>query len=221
MAHGTWNSFMRTWHHQPHDDSGAGTRVSDQEAWADELDEAVRVAVVAMRDADAADWSVQAGSLEWDCRTTVCHIASDFVGYAGQLTAPQAHGYAPFDVALDGAPDPTGLRDVLRATGGMLSSVVRTAGSQTLSWHPYGIAGPLDFAAMGTVELLVHTEDLSRGLGFPWNPPDDLCERVLTHLFPGIAGDSELWPTLLWATGRIALETLPQQHTWRWENTGT
>jgi len=195
--------------------------VNDQAHWADELDRAVRVAVVAMSGADSADWSLPAGSLEWDCRTTVCHVASDFVGYAGQLTAPREHGYAPFDVVLEGVPDPTGLCDVVRATGGVLSAVVRTAPAETLSWHPYGMAGPQDFAAMGMVELLVHTEDLSRGLGFPWNPPDDLCERVLAHLFPGAAVDHEPWPTLLWATGRVALEALPRQDSWRWTNTGT
>jgi hypothetical protein len=26
---------------------------------------------------------------DWDCRATVRHLASDFVGYAGQLTAPK------------------------------------------------------------------------------------------------------------------------------------
>ena len=79
------------------------------------------------------------------------------------MTALHSYGYAPFDLVLDGTPEPSGLRDVVRATGGVLSAVVRTVEPTTLSWHPYGVAGPRDSAAMGIVEILVHTEDLSRG----------------------------------------------------------
>jgi uncharacterized protein (TIGR03083 family) len=174
-----------------------------------------------MATADGADWSAPAGDLEWDCRDTVLHIASDFIGYAGQLTAPRTRGYAPFDVIFDDAPDPVGLRDVVRATGGILSAAVRTVPPTTLSWHPYGMAGPADFAAMGIVETLVHTEDLSRGLGFTWAPPAELCARVLDHLFAEVPRGHEPWPTLLWGTGRLALGERPRQQIWRWQNTGS
>lgn len=189
-------------------------------AWANALDEAIRASSDAMAAANDADWSVRAGDLEWDCRATVLHIASEFVGYATQLTAPRTHGYAPFDLTLVGTPSPAELRAMVRATGGLLSAVARTADPGTLSWHPYGVAGPRDFAAMGIVELLVHTEDLSRGLGFPWQPAATLCTRVLAHLFPYAPRGHEPWPTLLWATGRIALGERPRPQDWRWENTG-
>jgi hypothetical protein len=195
--------------------------VGDNNSWATLLDESIRVALASMTAADDVDWSILAGDLEWDCRETVLHIASDFVGYAGKLTSPRASGYALFDLILDGTPGPAELREVLQATGGILSSVVRTTDPTTLSWHPYGLAGPRDYAAMGIVEVLVHTEDLSRGLGFNWSPPTDLCTRVLDHLFANIHQEYEPWPTLLWATGRLSLGEHPRQETWRWVNTGT
>lgn len=195
--------------------------MSDNQGWADALDQAIASCLEAMAKADSADWSVLAGDLEWDCRATVLHIASDFVGYATQLTAPRAHGYAPYDLVLEGAPNPTELRNVVRATGGVLSSVVRTTDSTTRSWHPYGVGGPSDFAAMGMVEILVHTEDLSRGLGFSWEPPAELCTRLLDHLFVNAPKGFEPWPTLLWATGRLALGKHSRQQSWRWKNTGS
>jgi len=197
-----------------------GIAVSDNVGWVNALDQAITSSIGAMTKADDWDWSVRAGDLQWDCRATMLHIASDFVGYATQLTAPRAHGYAPFDLVLDGTPEPPGLRDVVRATGGVLSAVVRITESTTLSWHPFGVAGPADFAAMGIVEILVHTEDLSRGLGFPWEPPAELCARVLEHLFLDAPLGYESWPTLLWATGRLALGERPRQKSWRWKNTG-
>ena len=49
--------------------------MGDQAEWAVALDDAILAALQAMRDRDNADWSVQAGDLEWDCRATVRHIA--------------------------------------------------------------------------------------------------------------------------------------------------
>lgn len=190
-------------------------------AWAGTLDVAIQESAGAMAAADNADWSSLAGDLDWDCWATVLHIASEFVGYATQLTAPRTHGYAPFDLTLEGTPRPAELRAMVRATGGLLGSVVQTTPAGTLSWHPYGVAGPRDFAAMGIVELLVHTEDLSRGLGFSWQPDAELSTHVLAHLFPKAPRGREPWPTLLWATGRSTLGDHARLRDWRWENTGT
>jgi hypothetical protein len=201
--------------------SGIVTTVSDQAEWAVALDDAILAALQAMRDGDNADWSVQAGDLEWDCRATVRHIAGAFIGYAGQLTSPRAEGWVPFDLILEGTPSPSEMRDVLQATGGILSSVVRTSEAKAVSYHSYGIAGPKDFAAMGILELFVHTEDLSRGLGFVWSPPAELCNRASAQLFPNAPQDHEPWPTLLWSTGRIPLGELARQKKWRWMNTGS
>ena len=69
-------------------------------------------------------------------------------------------------------------------------------------WHPYGVSDPAGFAAMGTVETLVHLHDVAGGLGFTWQPDADVVRRTLDRLFPQAPTDEAAWPTMLWATGR-------------------
>lgn len=189
--------------------------------WPDALDGAVTECVRVILAGAASNWAAPAGRLEWDCRTTVVHLASDFVGYAGQLTAPRTRGYVPFDVILDGEPTAEGLAEVVLATGGLLSSVCRTTDTDVVSWHPFGMAGPVDFCAMGVVEALVHTHDLSEGLDVSWQAPDSLADRVLRHLFPLVARADSAWRTLLVATGRVPDEIGVFATSWRWQNTGS
>jgi hypothetical protein len=185
---------------------------------ADDVDLALEIALAALSHGLSKDWDVPAGDLTWSCRATAEHIASDLVGYAGQLTGRAQTGYVPFDVALDRDADAAGMVDVIRATGGILAAVVRMAPQDIEVWHPYGMADASAVAAMGIVELLVHTEDICRGLGLAWEPPDALCAQVLSRLFPDAPHGSGSWRTLLWATGRTALPDRPRLDAWRWYN---
>ncbi len=193
----------------------------EPELWPRALDAAVAEVISVVQAGSAANWSAKAGRLDWDCRKTVAHLASDFVGYAGQLTAPRQTGYVPFEVMLDETSDAQELAEVVRATGGLLSSVGRTAPPGVISWHPYGMAGSHDFCAMGVVEALVHTHDLSAGLRVPWEPPDQLPTLVLHHLFKQEPGPAASWPTLLQITGRTPDASGAFITKWRWQNTGT
>jgi hypothetical protein len=192
-----------------------------QTCWPDIVDAAVAECVAVVLAGSDANWAARAGRLEWDCRATVLHLASDFVGYAGQLTAPRLHGYVPFDVVLEGNPGAEELAEVLRATGGLLASVGRTTRAGVLSWHPYGMAGPADFCAMGAVEALVHTYDVSLGLKVPWAAPEELAAPVLQHLFTPPPLQHSSWHALLLATGRIPDDDGHISTSWRWHNTGT
>jgi hypothetical protein len=58
---------------------------------------------------------------------------------------------------------------------------------------------------MGCAEILLHTDDIARGLGIAYQPPDGLSRRVVARLFPWAPTDVDGWPALCWATGRIAL----------------
>jgi hypothetical protein len=104
----------------------------------------------------------------------------------------------------------------LEATGALLVAMVRTTPTTVRAHHGYGASDPEGFAAMGIVETLVHTHDLAAGLGLVWDPPADLCSRVLARLFPDAPSTTEPWPTLLWATGRGDLPDRPRLTTWRW-----
>ena len=66
-----------------------------------------------------------------------------------------------------------------------------------------------------SAETLLHTHDITQGLDVPWEPPADLCAKVLGRLFPG-APPGDPARVLLWATGRGELDGHPRQTSWRW-----
>jgi hypothetical protein len=211
---------------ETHDSQGTqGTTVT-----AADVDRAVRLAVGALRDVEAADWSAKAGSLEWDCWETVEHLADDLFSYAAQLgpETPPLDTHVPFAwsrkkpggpanvIFVEREAGPAGLLQVLEASGALLTAIVRTKPPTARSHHIFGAADPEGFAAMGIVETLVHTHDVVEGLGIQWTPDPDVCDRVLRRLFPDAPTDTERWPTLLWATGRAELPGRPRLTTWRW-----
>ncbi|MFG3255934.1 hypothetical protein [Streptomyces sp. NPDC048172] len=201
---------------------------------ADDLDEAVQLAVATLRKAPASAWEDgrAAGSLEWDCWETVEHLADDLFAYAVQLglRTPPLDREVPFlwerrrpggpanAVHADRTAGPAGLLQVLEASGALLVSMVRTTPPGVRAYHGFGAADAEASAGMGLVEVLVHTYDLAEGLGLEWTPPPTLCARVLTRLFPDAPTSADPWPTLLWATGRAELPGHPRRVSWRWQN---
>ncbi|MGK5558475.1 hypothetical protein ACSNOI_43435 [Actinomadura kijaniata] len=197
---------------------------------ADDLEQAVRLAVDTLVAAPAADWDAKAGSLDWTCWETVEHLADDLFGYAVQLglRTPPENGYVPFrwearrpggprnGVHADPDAGPAGLLRVLESCGSLLVAMVRTTPPHVRSWHNWGHADPEGFAAMGLVETLVHTHDVAGTLGVAWQPPSELCARALHRLFPDAPADAPPWPVLLWATGRADLPGRPRPTEWRW-----
>ncbi|MEV8635805.1 maleylpyruvate isomerase N-terminal domain-containing protein [Streptosporangium sp. NPDC051023] len=197
---------------------------------ADDVEQAVRLAATTLREALAADWDAKAGSLRWSCWETVEHLADDLFSYAAQLgpRTPPLDDHVPFVwtrqkpegpanvIFAERRLGPAGLLQVLEASGALLVAMVRTASPETRAFHIFGVADPEGFAAMGLVETLVHTHDVAEGLGVTWEPPADLCARVLTRLFPDAPADTDRWHTLLWATGRSELPGRPRLTSWRW-----
>ncbi|KDN81664.1 hypothetical protein [Kitasatospora cheerisanensis] len=216
---------------QEHTAGGSGTAARAAVTAAD-VELAVRAAIGTLAGAHAADWSVPAGELAWDCWETLEHAADALVGYATQLAParPPLDGYLPYRwqrdrpegpatvLHVDRAAGPAGLLRALDAGGGLLAATVRTAGPRVRAFHSYGVSDPEGFAAMGVVETLVHTHDAAAGLGLPWNPPAALCDRALARLFPEAPADTGRWPTLLWATGRAALPGHPRRTFERWHS---
>lgn len=167
-----------------------------------------------------ADWTSPVPDLEWSASQTLEHVASCLVGYAGQLTAPRRRGWVPMLVTLEDQPSSVEMGEVVRAGGGILAAAVATTSSDVRSYHPYGIADAGDFAAMGIIETLVHTDDLARTFGGEWQPDPTACRAVLDRLFLDVDVDADPWTALQWATGRIALPQHPRRTRWRWHNTG-
>ena len=193
---------------------------------------AVDLAIDALSKLTEADWQAPAGTLTWTCWETVEHIADDLFAYAAQMSLadPPQTTYVPIGwKSRPGGPGLTvyaepehgaaGLLQVLDSCAGLLTAVVAAAPADRRAFHPYGVSDAAGFAAMGVVETLVHTADLAAGLGFDWDPPAELCDRVLHRLFPAAPTDTERWPTLLWATGRGELPGRPALTGWTWDGT--
>ncbi|ASU80850.1 hypothetical protein CDG81_05080 [Actinopolyspora erythraea] len=200
---------------------------------AEDLDQAVQFAVAALREAPLEGWDQKAGPLEWTCWETVEHLSDDLFAYAVQLGPrnPPMSGEVPFlwesqrpggpenAIHTDRSAGPDGLLQVLEASGALLVAMVRTTPRHVMAHHVFGASDPEGFAAMGTVETVVHMRDVAEGLGLTWTPPADLCSRVLERLFPDAPGDTDPWTTLLWATGRAELPGHARLTTWRWDGT--
>jgi uncharacterized protein (TIGR03083 family) len=181
---------------------------------ADDVASAVAAVVTALGPAVDRDWSVPAGSLDWDCRHTAEHLADGLVAYAGQVAAHPGDRYVRFQTAAEPAATPEDLLEFVVAGGGMLAATVRYAHADLRAYHPSGPkVDPVGFAAMGCVEALVHGYDLASGLGLSFQPPADVCARTLTRLFPAVTADADPWRALLWAAARIDLPGLPRPAT--------
>ncbi|WP_202501404.1 hypothetical protein [Streptomyces sp. SID5785] len=197
---------------------------------ADDVAEAVRLTVAALRPAAAADWDAPAGTLTWTCWETGEHLADDLFFYAagiGSLNPRTEPGdgfggdrrrpEGPLNVVTaDRAAGAEALFQVLEDCGGLLAAVVRATPPEARSHHVHGVSDPEGFAAMGVVETLVHAHDMARGLGVPFDAPAALCARSLRRLFPDVPHDTPPWPTLLWATGRGDLPGRTRRTAWRW-----
>lgn len=196
---------------------------------ADDLDTAVWAAVDALRGVPDDAWSAPAGGLEWDCRETADHLADDLFAYAAQLgpRRPPRDTNVPFafdgrpggpvlSIRADAAAGTAGILEVVEASGAFLSAMVRTKSPDTRAHHVMGLSDPEGFAAMGVVEVLAHAHDLATGLGVPFEPPAEVCERVLFRLFRDLPEGFEPWPTFLWATGRADLPGQERPGKWRW-----
>lgn len=186
-------------------------RAHDVEAVTDEM-------LRTLRGHGDLDWDSPAGDLTWSCRDTLAHVADDLIVYAAQLAGEAEASYAPFDVVVHPGADPDGILRVVAAGGALLASTVRTAHPGARGWHPFGVADPGGFAAMGVVEVLLHTHDIARGLGIEWTPPADSCRAVLGRLFPDAPDGPSPVEVLLWATGRGELAGHPPVREWRWDS---
>lgn len=170
----------------------------------------------ALADAVEADWSVRAGSLDWDVRTTITHAAGASVKYALCLSAQARR---PIALRSNAYPDasPSELLSALDAVARSLAQVAATAPPDARGFHLAGMADAEGFLAMACAEILIHGSDVAAGLGLELVPPDDLCRRVAARLFPWAPQDRPGWDTLAWATGRMELPGLARIDTsWIW-----
>lgn len=170
----------------------------------EEVLDAASVARAALRDRAGSDWSVTAGDLDWDVRTTMAHVCDAVCWYAAHLASRRPRRLR-FDFAPHLDASNAQLLDVLDAAAATLAGVVDAAPPGARGYHTAGMADASGFVAMACDEILVHTWDCMRGLGGDFDPPPELAERTLRRLFPWAPPSNSPWSTLLWANGRVDL----------------
>jgi len=177
-----------------------------------DVEDAVAEMVRALAPHVSRDWRTRAGALDWTCWTTAAHVAHDLAAYAAQVTGQLTTAYLPFDLRIKVHAEPRDVLDVVTACGRLLSVAIAAAAPDTRGWH-WGPTDPGGFAALGVNETLVHTYDITQGLGAEWRPPKGLCAAVLARLFPD-APPGDPAQVLLWSTGRTALAGHPTVTEW-------
>ncbi|MBO0832357.1 MAG: hypothetical protein J2P29_10340 [Actinobacteria bacterium] len=168
----------------------------------DSVEAVAAVVVAALRPGIDHDWSVRAGDLTWSVDRTVAHMTGAPAKYALYLSSRSTRYIA---VRIWPEPDAT-RQERLEAIEGCataLAGVAATAPEDALGFHVSGMRNAQQFLAMACLELLVHTYDVTGGLGLPYQPPEELCRLVIEHCYPGQAiTNHPVWPFLVWLSGR-------------------
>ncbi len=164
------------------------------------------------------DWSARAGTLDWTCRRTADHTVDTVWAPAFFLAARRRDGYpdwgAPFTAGADARPEQ--LVEALETVTRILSAVVAAAGpdARAAIWRRprVEVRGPEDFPPRGGLELALHGHDVCAGLGVPFAPPADVCQRLRDHTrewphwsSPGwriLPATDDPWGDLLAGSGR-------------------
>ena len=161
-------------------------------------------AVDLVKPAVTADWTVPAGSLEWDVEGTVVHMATSLAKYTLYL-ASRSTRY----IAISCGPFPGATRDDLLdaivKSAQALTTVAASAPEGTRAFHTAGMADPEGYVALGCFHLLEHGYDVALGLRIPFDPPAGLCQAVMRRLTPWAPVETPPWPTFLWQAGRADL----------------
>jgi hypothetical protein len=183
----------------------------------DDLEVLTVVVADAWRSASGGDWSGRAGGLEWSCTRTADHTIDAVLAPALFLASRRRDGYpafAPITMGADATPE--ALVEGVETATRVLVAVVGAAepGARAAIWRRPRpeTRGPEDFVPRGGLELALHAHDVCAGLGVPFDPPRDLCDRLRRHTrswphwrSPGwtaLALTGDPWIDLLRASGR-------------------
>jgi uncharacterized protein (TIGR03083 family) len=172
---------------------------------------ATEFAVRTLRGVADRDWSVRAGSLDWDVSFTVAHVAGAITKYTTYLAAT-ATRWSPLIVSRDPRATNDQLLDGVDISARGLAFVASHVDAAARGFHAWGMSDASSSLARAANEVLVHGWDAATGLGIAFDPPPSVCSPVLRRRHPWVDADTEPWATLLAANGRtggpnrIALE---------------
>ena len=167
------------------------------------------------------DWDLITPTLIWTQEQTAIHTMRACLEYSYQVVGGRMDTYQPVLFEKKEHATPADLLVMISTAGRVLEKVVKTSTINDRAWHSYGVSDPIGFAAMGVVEVSVHTYDLAKGFGIDFVPLKELAEFAISRLFAGTVEFPEVPETdsgklLLWCAGRIELAGLAQRQGWKW-----
>src|ERR1700749_4595228 len=169
---------------------------------ASDLDAAIACVMSGLLPLTDRDWSVRAGTSEWDCWRTAEHIGDTLLSYAWQLAVQPTTRYVRAIATAEKDASPAEVLEFAVTGGRVLASLGRTSPAHVRAYHPAGMADPEGFAGMGCYEALLHGNDIAQGFGLSLDPPRDVSRRVLARIFtqaPADLAESDPWTALQWA----------------------
>lgn len=168
------------------------------------------------------DWEQPTPDLAWTQSQTAIHTMRACLEYSYQVVGKKLDTYQPVLFERKEAATPTDYLQMIPTAARVLSKVVATAEAEDRAWHAYGESDPIGFAAMGVVEVAVHTYDLAKGFGIEFIPLEAPSEFAITRLFADTVETSdsftqESWgKKLLWYAGRIEIAGMARREGWKW-----
>ncbi len=142
---------------------------------ADDLDSVISCVVSGLLPITDRDWSVRAGTLEWDCWHTAEHIGDCLMSFAWQLAVQPSGRYVRAVATAEKGASPAEVLEFAVTGGRVLASMVRTSRAHVRAYHPAGMADPEGFAGMGCHEALLHGNDIAQAFGLSLDPPRDVA----------------------------------------------
>lgn len=168
------------------------------------------------------DWEIQTPDLAWTQTQTAIHTMRACLEYSYQVVGKKMDTYQPVLFERKESANAADYLMMIPTAARVLSRVVATAEASDRAWHAYGESDPIGFAAMGVVEVSVHTYDLAKGFGIDFTPLQAPSEFAITRLFADTVETNadflaEDWgKRLLWYAGRIELAGLARREGWKW-----
>ena len=168
------------------------------------------------------DWESQTPDLDWTQSQTAIHTMRACLEYSYQVVGKRMDYYQPVLFDKKDKAIPADYLAMIATAAKILNKTVKDSDETDRAWHAYGVSDPIGFAAMGVVEISVHTYDLAKGFGLNFVPNNLAAEFAIDRLFSGTTefpmydSHGEL---LLWLAGRIELSGMARRQNWRWNGT--
>jgi hypothetical protein len=168
------------------------------------------------------DWEVNTPDLEWTQSQTAIHTMRACLEYSYQVVGKRMDTYQPILFEKKDKATPPEYLPMISTASRILQKAIKDSNQSDRAWHAYGISDPIGFAAMGVVEVSVHTYDLAKGFGVSSVPNNIAAEFAINRIFSGTTeypAFNTYGELLLWLAGRIELSSVPRRQGWKWNGT--